>query len=157
MRLSPAFTKEGRLAREAEDKARQHMKEVASQWTFVIERYIEMAKAAGVDRDHRKFAIMRWVHRKKGRGGTLTVEQWKRMLEITGGCYFCGEEDIRYLTFEHLWPKSIGGGFTAENIVPACDRCNNIRGRLFNVSVPLFIAIEWEPYKGGQNEQARLL
>ena len=115
-----------------------------SEWTFVVERYIDMAKEAGIDRRHRKFAIMRWVHRKKGRPGTLTVEQWEAILEETGGCYFCGEPDLSYITFEHVMPKSIGGGFTAENIVPACVRCNNIRGRLFNVSVPLFIAIEFE-------------
>ena len=118
-----------------------------SEWTFVVERYIDMAKEAGIDRDHRKFAIMRWIHRKKGRPGTLTVEQWGAMLEETGGCYFCGESD--YITFEHVMPKSIGGGFTAENIVPACVRCNNVRGRLFNISVPLFIAIEFERNGGG--------
>lgn len=115
-----------------------------SEWTWVVERYIHMATAAGIDRQHRKFAIMRWVHRKKGRPGTLTVEQWGAMLARTGGCYFCGEPDLQHITFEHLMPKSIGGGFTAENIVPACIRCNNIRGRLFNVSLPLFVAIEFE-------------
>lgn len=115
-----------------------------SEWTWVVERYIHMATAAGIDRQHRKFAIMRWVHRKKGRPGTLTVEQWQDMLARTGGCYFCGESDPKHITFEHLMPKSIGGGFTAENIVPACTRCNNVRGRLFNISVPLFVAIEFE-------------
>lgn len=114
------------------------------EWTFVIERYIKMAVKAGIDRDHRRFAIERWVHRKKGRPGTLTVEQWQTMLEETGGCYFCGETNLDYITFEHVMPKAIGGGFSAENIVPACERCNNVRGRLFNASVPLFVAIEFE-------------
>ena len=110
-----------------------------------------MAKATGIDRDHRKFAIERWVHRKKGRPGTLTVEQWEAMLEVTGGCHFCGEPN--YITMEHLMPKSIGGGFTAENIVPACIRCNAARGRTFNISVSLFIAIEFgEAMQGSTRE-----
>ena len=120
-----------------------------SEWTHVIERYLKMAERAGIDRRHRKFAVIRWVQKRKGRGGTLTVEQWDKMLEVSGGCVFCWESDPRLLTFEHLMPKSIGGGFTAENIVPACDRCNNVRGRLFNISVPLFVAIEFERYGHG--------
>ena len=115
-----------------------------SEWTHVITRYLKMAERAGIDRQHRKFAVIRWVQKRKGRGGTLTVEEWEKMLKITGGCYYCGESNPKFITFEHLMPKSIGGGFTAENIVPACDRCNSIRGRLFNVSVPLFLAIEFE-------------
>ncbi len=117
-----------------------------SEWTHVITRYLKMATKAGISRRERKFAVIRWVQKRKGRGGTLTTAEWDRMLEITGGCYYCGESDRALLTFEHVMPKSIGGGFTAENIVPACDRCNSVRGRLFNVSVPLFLAIEFGRY-----------
>ena len=112
-------------------------------WTKVIKRYVRIAKKAGVDNLHRKFAIQRWVHRKHGRGGTLTVAEWKEMRRCTNGeCFFCGEwYDI---TIEHLHPRAIGGGFTKENIVPACRRCNNVRGNTFNASKRLFVAIELE-------------
>jgi 5-methylcytosine-specific restriction endonuclease McrA len=120
------------------------MKRKESEWTEIVTRYLKMAEKTGIDRRHRKFAVIRWVQERKGRGGTLTVEEWDRMLEITGGCVFCGESDLQYMTFEHLLPKSIGGGFTAENIVPACKRCNDVRGRLFSTSIDLFIAIEFK-------------
>lgn len=113
------------------------------QWTKVIKRYVRMAKKAGIDNTHRKFAIDRWVHRKHGRGGSLTVEEWKEMRRCTNGeCFFCG--DWNDITMEHVMPKSIGGGFTKENIVPACRRCNSARGNTFNVSRELFVAIELE-------------
>ena len=111
-------------------------------WTLVIERYIRMAKAQGINKTYRKFAVKRGTNRKNGRGGTLTVEQWKAMLKVTGGCYYCGEPET--ITMEHVMPKSIGGGFTAENIVPACQRCNTARGATFNASTALFIAIEFD-------------
>ena len=116
---------------------------LVKQWTHVIKRYIRMAKKAHIDSTHRKFAIDRWVHRKHGREGTLTVAEWKEMRRVTNGtCLFCGSSlDI---TMEHMVPKSIGGGFTKENIVPACRRCNSARGNTFNVSRELFVAIELE-------------
>jgi len=114
-----------------------------TQWTKVIKRYVRMAKKAGIDSTHRKFAIERWVHRKHGREGTLIVREWEVMKAFTsGGCLFCGSKD--QITMEHMRPKAIGGGFTKENIVPACRRCNNVRGNTFNASRELFIAIELE-------------
>lgn len=110
-------------------------------WSLVIRRYIQMAKAQGINSQHRKFAVLRWTNRKNGRDGTLTVKQWEAMLKVTGGCYYCGETET--ITMEHIMPKSIGGGFTAENIVPACQRCNTARGATFNASQALFIAIEF--------------
>ena len=114
-----------------------------TQWTKVVKRYVRMAKKAGIDSAHRKFAIERWVHRKHGREGTLTVREWEIMKAFTnGGCLFCGSTER--ITMEHMRPKAIGGGFTKENIVPACHRCNNVRGNTFNASQALFVAIELE-------------
>jgi 5-methylcytosine-specific restriction endonuclease McrA len=113
------------------------------EWSDVIQRYVSLAKLAKIDSTHRKFAINRWIHRKRGAGGTLTVEDWEAMLEATGGCYFCGSTES--ITMEHLMPRSIGGGFTPENIVPACKWCNRARGNTFNASIDLFLAIDWSP------------
>lgn len=123
-----------RPVREQEDPA---------EWSVVVQRYINLAKAAGIDNQHRKFAVERWINRKNGRDGTLTVKQWEKMLDLTGGrCVFCGEN--HYITMEHLFPRSMGGGFSAENIVPACRRCNQVRGTIMNISPELFIALEFE-------------
>lgn len=56
---------------------------------------------------------------------TLTDEQWKQKVEdAKGKCYYCGEPTARFHK-EHRQPVSKGGGYTKENIVPACQRCNN--------------------------------
>jgi hypothetical protein len=103
-----------------------------------------MAKAAGIDSFYRKFAITRWKAKKLGIGGTLTVEEWHSMLDEYNGCYFCGSQGR--MTMEHMMPKSIGGGFTAQNIKPVCLPCNLARGATFNASIPLFLTIEfWRP------------
>ncbi|REE06556.1 hypothetical protein B0G71_8235 [Paraburkholderia sp. BL27I4N3] len=46
-------------------------------------------------------------------------------------CYLCAREldpsaakdNAAHLTFEHLWPTSIGGDSVEENLLPACTRC----------------------------------
>jgi hypothetical protein len=44
-------------------------------------------------------------------------------------CYFCGNPlTIRSATKEHLTPKSRGGSDELLNIVPACWRCNHLKG-----------------------------
>lgn len=54
----------------------------------------------------------------------LTVQQWQAILERHGGkCVYCGRPDI-LLTKDHVIPLASGGRHTAENIVPACRRCN---------------------------------
>lgn len=54
---------------------------------------------------------------------TLTVEQWNRIKEyFDNGCAYCGN-DVS-LTQDHLIAVINGGGYTEENIIPACKRCN---------------------------------
>ena len=121
------------------------LKEKSNYASAVITRYVLMAIAGGVDSTHRRFAIERWKHRKKGTQGTLTVEEWEEMLRVHGGCCpFCGEPTI--LTVEHLVPKSLGGGFSKENILPACEFCNSARGKIFSVSTKLLFALEFSLY-----------
>lgn len=47
-------------------------------------------------------------------------------------CYLCGtqldateknEKGLRFITLEHLWPKSIGGDTVEGNLLPACNKC----------------------------------
>ena len=48
---------------------------------------------------------------------------WIRAKEYFGcKCAYCGKQGA--LTKEHVVPVSKGGGFTADNIIPACQRCN---------------------------------
>lgn len=50
-------------------------------------------------------------------------------------CYICGNylqkgaiDPTVSLEYEHIWPSSYGGDSTAENILPACQRCNKAKG-----------------------------
>ena len=55
---------------------------------------------------------------------TLTKEEWIKTLTFFGNsCAYCGNGGD--MDMEHVIPLSRGGGFTKENIVPACKSCNN--------------------------------
>lgn len=56
---------------------------------------------------------------------TLTVEEWEEALEYFDySCAYCGvSEEI--LHQEHVIPVVKGGGYTADNIIPACKSCNS--------------------------------
>lgn len=44
-------------------------------------------------------------------------------------CCYCGEKfDASMLTFEHIIPRCQGGRTDYFNIVPACQRCNSLKG-----------------------------
>lgn len=40
-------------------------------------------------------------------------------------CVYCGNRDKKKLTIDHVIPQSKGGGNTWENLVTACQKCNN--------------------------------
>jgi 5-methylcytosine-specific restriction endonuclease McrA len=57
---------------------------------------------------------------------TLTLDEWELILfRHEYRCAYCHERDDGIpLEREHKTPASRGGGFTKDNIVPACGRCN---------------------------------
>lgn len=62
---------------------------------------------------------------------SLTHQEWKECVMYFGGeCAYCGATPRRnrVLTKDHLWPVSLGGLTTPDNVVPACDRCNSSKG-----------------------------
>ena len=55
---------------------------------------------------------------------TLTVEEWEDSLEYFDySCAYCGVPEDN-LQQEHIIPVIKGGGYTADNIIPACGSCN---------------------------------
>ena len=55
---------------------------------------------------------------------TLTPEEWEAiLLEYDYSCAYCGTNN-EPLEQEHKTPLSRGGGYTRDNIVPACKPCN---------------------------------
>ena len=54
----------------------------------------------------------------------LTNNDWQNILiQYNHSCFYCGETNP-ILRMEHKIPVIKGGGFTKDNIVPACERCN---------------------------------
>lgn len=45
-------------------------------------------------------------------------------------CVYCGEDDARAMTLDHVIPKSKGGKDTWENLVTACKPCNSEKNDL---------------------------
>jgi len=45
-------------------------------------------------------------------------------------CVYCGENSKRYLTLDHVYPRSKGGPNTWDNLVTACKKCNNEKDNL---------------------------
>jgi 5-methylcytosine-specific restriction endonuclease McrA len=79
-------------------------------------------------------------------------------------CVYCGENNRKLLTLDHVHPQSKGGKDTWENLVTACKSCNNEKdnltimewGRnhpdpkrphyLMLVKKLNYIPVEWETY-----------
>jgi len=58
----------------------------------------------------------------------LTSEEWQTILaEYNFSCAYCGET-TENLQQEHVVPVAQGGGYTKDNIVPACSKCNFRKG-----------------------------
>jgi len=82
---------------------------------------IEYRKA---DKTRQTVYKQRRRNRVKGLESTLTPDQWQEILkENNHSCFYCGKP-VNDLEMEHQIPASKNGGFTAENIVPACGECN---------------------------------
>lgn len=63
--------------------------------------------------------------RRKSLPSTLTQEEWMDILEKHDHrCVYCNRQ-MQRLTKDHVIPASRGGGYTADNIVPACGSCNS--------------------------------
>ena len=59
---------------------------------------------------------------------TLTSDQWTAIVsKYKGRCAYC-DKKIPKLEQDHVFPVSKGGGYTADNIVPACHDCNSRKG-----------------------------
>lgn len=76
-------------------------------------------------------SLIRWAKReakKKSLPHTLTPQEWEDIKAEYGySCAYCGKgwyELDSVLEQDHVIPVSQGGGYTKDNIVPACRSCN---------------------------------
>lgn len=55
---------------------------------------------------------------------TLTPKEWQQIVKTHNySCYYCKKKTDK-LEADHMLPAIHGGGYTKENLVPACGRCN---------------------------------
>ena len=77
----------------------------------------------------------RRLARKASLPDNLTIKEWQQILATYNyACAYCGKkqselnEVYEVLHQEHVTPLAHGGGYTANNIVPACRSCNAQKG-----------------------------
>lgn len=64
---------------------------------------------------------------KRALPNTLTLNQWNEIKKcFNNKCAYCNSEES--LTQDHFIPLSKGGGYTRNNIIPACKSCNSSKG-----------------------------
>jgi 5-methylcytosine-specific restriction endonuclease McrA len=84
-----------------------------------VERRNYVAKHPAV-----KLIVQRFFSRKKGLPTNFARRDWVNVLDhFNNKCAYCGCDDK--LHQDHFVPSSRGGGYTRNNIVPACQSCNS--------------------------------
>jgi hypothetical protein len=64
---------------------------------------------------------------KRGCAVSLTGAEWRTIKEVYGNrCVYCGKKAKR-MTQDHVIPFARGGSHAADNVVPACLRCNLVK------------------------------
>lgn len=64
--------------------------------------------------------------RRHGLAATLTVDEWLTTIrKFNDRCAYCNED---WYVVEHVTPTGRGGGSILSNCLPACYRCNKIKG-----------------------------
>lgn len=77
-----------------------------------------------------KNRLTRRTNRKLGVDATLTLADWRKALAYFDNKWaYCGEL-LDIVHQEHFIPLSKGGGYTKNNIVPACKTCNQKKRNL---------------------------
>ena len=107
------------------EKNKERKNEMVKQWSLNNkERRTETIKRWQKNNRGRVIiTIRRYEYRRRGFPSTLTFEQWEKAKQyFDNACAYCGSKVN--LTKDHLEPVIRGGGYTEDNIIPACARCN---------------------------------
>ncbi len=107
------------------------------QRTQVIQQFKERGGAVKTGRSYRvgAMSLAEKIDNARGRAArvgseaTLTIAEWLNINErFCGECAYCGQG--WGLHIEHVVPIYLGGGSCANNMVPACRRCNAEKARM---------------------------
>lgn len=92
-------------------------------------------KIKGVRKSFDCPSIVRLKHNKKSFRTRVQLNRKNIMKRDGFTCMYCGDKND--LTIDHIVPKSKGGKTTWENLVTACNRCNNLKDNKFYQEVGL--------------------
>jgi len=116
--------------KEYRDKRKEHYKEFRKNYYAENKDYYKEKHAEWVKKNPEKAIAISRKTRQKRRSlrkqlpATLTTEQWEQIVEdFDSRCAYCGKP--QKLTQEHFVSVSHGGGYTHNNIIPACRSCNS--------------------------------
>ncbi len=102
----------------------EHAKSIKDKIFARNKRYRDKFPEKELARRHKRMA------RLKNLPNTLTEEEWQEILkQYHHACAYCGDKKSK-LQREHNIPAVRGGGYTKENIVPACATCNYQKGTM---------------------------
>lgn len=115
---------EKRYAKSPKGRASQRRSNSSLKGVRRVVRYLmtEKGKASRNVRSQRRLA------KKMNTKNTLTQKEWLSILkQYDSRCAYCYEK-LDSPTQDHVVPLSKGGGYTRDNIVPACGSCNSSKG-----------------------------
>lgn len=110
-------------------KNREQVKRDAREYYWRNVENLKVKKKAYAKSEHGQIVRRNLENKRRARkaqnGGTMTVAEWKQILEACSSkCYWC-QREYKRLTQDHVVPISRGGRHEASNVVPSCKSCNS--------------------------------
>lgn len=97
-----------------------------------LKEYLVLTRADAMDFERLLISAVEASSREISKGLKRQIKSWAK--DHHRHCYICGvtldfdlENRDESFTREHIWPRSLGGESTLENLLPACLKCNCTR------------------------------
>jgi 5-methylcytosine-specific restriction endonuclease McrA len=73
--------------------------------------------------------LRRYVHLRRAKQARATIRRAQIYMRDGYRCQYCGEHKVALaLTLDHILPRAQGGNSMPENLVTACEKCNQRKG-----------------------------
>lgn len=104
----------------------RRLAEGRARWAENPERYREYSRQWQQRNRERSNLLSRVKKQRRRNAGTLTVADWKLVLDVYGhACLVCGKDEV---TIDHVIPVSKGGLNVISNVQPLCGFHNTSKG-----------------------------
>lgn len=110
-------------------RSKKYLKDYNKKYYLENKEFIVVKQAEYIEKNKEKIWFKKRAYSQKRRAkmkkldNTLTFKEWESILErFDYRCAYCYSDE--YLEQEHFIPVKKNGGYTKENIIPACRSCN---------------------------------